>query len=146
MKVEIKLNGELREPVIIIETPEINSELKELVEKLSAIKPFVLLGFRDDKAEILNQSQVLRIYSENGKTMAECENGLFTIRLRLYELEEKLKGLKFVRISNSEIINLDKVKGFDLSFSGTICVELKNEKVTYVSRRYVSKIKQVLGL
>ena len=37
-------------------------------------------------------------------------------------------------------------KGFDLSFVGTICVSLSNGTVTYVSRRHVSKIKQLLGL
>ena len=42
--------------------------------------------------------------------------------------------------------NLKKVKGFDLSFSGTICVTLSNGALTYVSRRYVAKIKQVLGI
>nr|WP_330379950.1 LytTR family DNA-binding domain-containing protein [Roseburia intestinalis] len=52
----------------------------------------------------------------------------------------------FIRISNSEIINLKEVKKFDLSFSGTICVSMSDKTVTYVSRRYVRKIKQVLGL
>ena len=51
-----------------------------------------------------------------------------------------------MRISNSEIVNLKKVRGFDLSFAGTICVSLSDGSVTYVSRRYVSKIKQVLGI
>jgi len=61
-------------------------------------------------------------------------------------LEERLNAKRFVRISNGEIVNLGQVKGFDLSFAGTICVNMKNGSVTYVSRRYVSKIKQVLGL
>jgi DNA-binding LytR/AlgR family response regulator len=78
--------------------------------------------------------------------MAITGNGEYTLRLRLYELEDRLDKNSFVRISNSEIINLRKVKGFDLSFTGTICVTLSNSKVTYVSRRYVAKIKQVLGI
>ena len=49
-------------------------------------------------------------------------------------------------ISNGEIINIKKVKGFDLSFTGTICVSLSNGTVTYVSRRYVSKIRHLLGI
>ena len=60
--------------------------------------------------------------------------------------EEQLTKHSFVRISNSEIINLKKVRNFDLSLSGTICVTLSDGTATYVSRRYVSKIKQVLGL
>lgn len=51
-----------------------------------------------------------------------------------------------IRISNSEIVNLKKVKNLDLSFVGTICMELSNGDVSYVSRRYVSKIKRLLGL
>ena len=62
------------------------------------------------------------------------------------EAEERLDNSKFVRISNSEIVNLKKVKSLDLSFVGTICMELSNGTVSYVSRRYVSKIKKVLGL
>lgn len=39
-----------------------------------------------------------------------------------------------------------KVKSFDLSITATICVELSDGTTTYVSRRYVSKIKTILGL
>jgi DNA-binding LytR/AlgR family response regulator len=68
------------------------------------------------------------------------------LRLRLYEIEERLDNNNFVRISNSDIINLKKVKGFDLSLAGTICVILSNGTVTYVSRRFVARIKQLLGI
>ena len=39
-----------------------------------------------------------------------------------------------------------QVKSFDLSFVGTICITLSNGTVTYVSRRSVAKIKQLLGM
>ncbi|MDE7359910.1 MAG: LytTR family transcriptional regulator, partial [Lachnospiraceae bacterium] len=68
------------------------------------------------------------------------------LRLRLYEAAERLNPSHFVRISNSESINLNKGKNVDLSFSGTIYVELTNGTTTYVSRRYVSKIKKILGM
>jgi DNA-binding LytR/AlgR family response regulator len=88
----------------------------------------------------------VRIYTEDGKVFARTENDLYLLRLRLYELEERLDSTIFVRISNSEIVNLKKVKSLDLSFVGTICMELSNGEVSYVSRRYVSKIKKLLGL
>ena len=68
------------------------------------------------------------------------------LKKRLYELEELLDKTKFVRISNSEIINLKKVKHFDLSITWTICVRLSDGTAAYVSRRYINKIKKILGV
>ena len=45
-----------------------------------------------------------------------------------------------------EIVNIKKIKKLDTSLTGTICMYLEGEKMTYVSRRYVSKIKKVLGI
>lgn len=106
----------------------------------------MLCGFRDDTLEILDQADVIQVYAATGKVFAITDHSEYSLRLRLYELEERLDKKCFVRISNSEIINLRKVKSFDLSLVGTICVKLTNGKVTYVSRRYVAKIKQVLGI
>ena len=146
MQVEIKIDDACRETKIIILTDKMTEEINSLVRKLSAEPPQVLSGFRGDTAEILEQSDILRIYASSGKVLAVTEKGEYTLRLRLYELEDRLDPKHFVRISHSEIVNLQKVKGFDLSFTGTICVSLSDGTVTYVSRRYVSKIKQILGL
>ena len=106
----------------------------------------MLAGFRDEQVTVLEPNEIDRIYASGGKVYAETKNDAFLLRLRLYEAEQRLANASFVRISNSEIINLKKVRGFDLSFTGTICVSLSNGTVTYVSRRYVAKIKQLLGL
>ena len=97
-------------------------------------------------AEILSPEDIIRFYAAGGKTFASVSKKEYILRQRLYELEEQLTKHSFVRISNSEIINLKKVRNFDLSLSGTICVTLSDGTATYVSRRYVSKIKKVLGL
>ena len=70
----------------------------------------------------------------------------YTLRMRLYEVEERFRRSSFVRISNSEIINLKTVRSFDLCLAGTIRVALKNGEAAYVSRRYVGKIKEALGM
>ena len=146
MQIEIKIDDACREPKIIILTDKITEEINTFVRKLSVEPTQVLSGFRGETAEVLEPSDIFRIYASYGKVFAITEKGEYTLRLRLYELEERLDQNHFVRISNSEIINLKKVKRFDLSLTGTICVSLSDGAVTYVSRRYVSKIKQVLGV
>ncbi|MGN1093767.1 MAG: LytTR family DNA-binding domain-containing protein [Candidatus Neoclostridium sp.] len=146
MQIEIKIDEHCSEPIITVVTNKMTGELNELIKKLSEEQTQIIAGFQDDRVTLLDPSTIFRIFASNGKVYAETEERQYVIRLRLYEAEQRLSGNTFVRISNSEIVNLKKVKGFDLSFAGTICVSLTNGTVTYVSRRYVSKIKQLLGI
>ena len=146
MQIEIKIDESCKDPKIIVVTDKMTDELNSIIKKLSDEQPKLLAGFRDDSVEVLNPENISRVYASNGKVVAKTNQGEYVLRLRLYELEQRLQGDSFVRISNAEIINLKKVKGFDLSFAGMICVTLTDGAVTYVSRRYVSKIKQVLGM
>ena len=146
MQVEIKIDSTVTEPKVVILTDQINEEINEIFRKLSDTESQMIAGFQNDTVTLLDQDTILRIYAANGKVFAATEKGEYLIRLRLYELDARLRRDRFVRISNSEIINLKKVRHFDLSFSGTICVSLSDGTTTYVSRRYVSKIKDLLGL
>lgn len=146
MKIEIKIDEGCKEPKIVILTDRVTEEINEIVKRLSGEQTRMLAGFKDGQATVLELERIYRVYASNGKVYAEAEGGTYLLRLRLYEAEERLSDRSFVRISGGEVINLKKVRGFDLSFMGTICVSLSNGTVTYVSRRYVSKIKQLLGL
>ena len=146
MKIEIKIDEDCTETKIVVVTSKVTEEVNEIVKRLSSEQPQMIAGFKDEQETMLEPNQIYRVYASEGKVYAEAENGTHLLRLRLYEAEQRLAKCSFVRISNGEIINLKKVKGFDLSFAGTICVSLSNGTVTYVSRRYVAKIKQLLGL
>lgn len=146
MQVEIKIDPSYTEPKIVILTASMTDEINRLMQRLSDNDPRIISGSRDGKIKVLEQNDLFRVYASNGKVIAEAGDGEYLLRLRLYEAEERLTPTHFVRISNSEIINLKKVKNFDLSFTGTIFVELMNGTTTYVSRRYVAKIKKLLGM
>ena len=146
MQVEIKIDSAYVEPKIIIMTAAMTEDVNIIIEKLSKETPQIISGSKNEKIEVIEQEDLIRVYSNSGKVFAVTDKGEYTTRLRLYEMEERLNSNQFVRISHSEIINFKKVKNFDLSFTGTICVEFMNGTTTYVSRRYVSKIKTILGI
>lgn len=146
MQVEIKIDSAYAEPKIIIMTATMTEDVNMIVEKLSKEAPQIISGSKNEKIEVIEQNDLIRVYANAGKVFAVTDKGEYTIRLRLYEMEKRLNPNQFVRISNSEIINFKKVKNFDLSLTGTICVALTNGTTTYVSRRYVSKIKTILGI
>ncbi len=146
MEIEIKVENGCREPRVVIITDKITDEINDLVKMISGAQPQIIMGFYEDNVKIIEPETIIRIYSSVQKVYIQTHEREYTVRLRLYELEQRLDSATFIRISNSEIINLKKAVNFDLSFIGTICVKLSNDVSTYVSRRYVSKIKNMLGI
>ena len=146
MKIEINLDGQCPERKVIIVTDAVDEEITDLMRRINREQPQVIAGFAGDRVVLLEQDTILRIYASGGKVLAVTKEEEFSLRLRLYELEERLDKSCFVRISHSEILNLKQVKNFDLSYAGTIRVVMKNGDTAFVSRRYMKKIKQALGL
>lgn len=146
MKIEVKLDEHCTETKVIIIAGKMTDEVSDIIQRLSDEMPQSLVGFEGDVASILEPVDIIKIYSSLGKVFAVTNKNEYILRLRLYEAEEKLKGKGFVRISNSEIINIKKAKKFDISTVGTICVTLSNGETSFVSRRYVTKIKKILGI
>lgn len=146
MQIEIKIDDSCKEPKLILVTNEITDEINHFIQNFNKSKTKTLIGFKGDIFEILDQYNILRIYASNGKVFALTNNGEYVVKMRLYEIEESLDKNNFIRISNSEIINLKKTKNFNLRYNGTICILLVDGTITYASRRYVSKIKQALGI
>lgn len=146
MEVEVKLDPALTEPKVVIHAPARTAEVEALAERLSAGEA-LLPGLREDgTAALLRPEDILRFYGEDKAVLAQTMAGTWRVDARLYELEQRLAGRKFVRISHSEIVNLRQVTGLDLKLTGTIRMTLAGGVTTYVSRRYVKKIKEVLGL
>ena len=132
MKVEIKIDDSYIEPKILILTAAMTEDVNLILNKLSEKTRQVISRCKNEKIEVIEQGHMIRIYAGSGKVFAVTEKGEYTVRFRLYEIEKRLNHNQFVRISNSEIINLKKVNNFDLSFTGTIRVELTNGTTAYV--------------
>lgn len=144
MKIEIRIDPALSEPKLVICAPENTPELQELARQLADISLGPVRVWEEERPILIPQSDFLRFYTEGKGVCAQTAEKTYTVRLRLYELEETLDPTRFVRISNSEIINLNRVTAVDLSYTGTIRMTLDGSVSCYVSRRYVKKIKEVL--
>lgn len=146
MKVKVELDESCREPTVLIRTASMSEEVQEILKKLAHEEPKVLSGKRNDRIEILEENDVIRIYSSAGRVYAVTDSGTYTMHERLYELEERLDPKKFVRISSGDIINLKQADHFDCSMAGTILVRMKNGDIVSVSRRSVPRVRKILGM
>lgn len=115
--------------------------LKDTLERL-LLPRITVHGNQESK--VISATELVRIYSESKRVYARTEKETFEVRDRLYVLEEQLRDKGFVRISNSEIVNVSRIRRLDLHYAGTIRICMTNGDETYVSRRYVSRIKEEL--
>lgn len=146
MKLELHIDPSLSETEVIVRAPARTPEVDALLDRLAA-GDAPLLGFREDGAAVpLDLGTVLRFYGEDKDVRAQTAEAVYTVRERLYELERRLAGHPFARVSHSEIVNLKRVTSLDLSLTGTIRMTLTGGVTVYVSHRYVKKMKEVLGL
>ena len=141
MKVEIRIDPACEAPEIIVRTARVTPELEALVQSLEGGGER-LTAYTERGAVFLPLERVIRVYAQRQAVLAQTAEGVFTLRQRLYELEEKLAPHRFVRISNSEIVNARMITGMDFSLTGTIRMSLRGGVETSASRRYVSKIKK----
>ena len=144
--IEIKLDSKMDKTKVVIYSPEINEEVKELINKLKISNENTLIGYKDEEAFILEFEKIERIYTEDKKVYAKYDNNTYLIKKRLFELEDTLENYNFVRISNSEIVNFKKVISMDFKIIGTIVINLRSGDKTYASRRYIKRIKEYLGV
>lgn len=149
LKVVLNIDPSAAETEVLITAREQTKAVEALYEHISAFgkkSPETLTAYRDDTARIVNVADIFRIYTGNQKVYIQTPQGEYTIRHRLYELEAVLDKKQFLRISNSEIVNVKKIRDIDLRITGRICIQFADDSQTYVSRRYIPKIKKSLGI
>ena len=146
MKIRIFIDKKYTRPEIVICASEENERILELKDLISRTVNGEMTCYTEYGAEVLPLSEIVSFYSEKQKVYARTETDTYTVKMRLYELEEALMDHPFLRISNSEIVNIRKIMRLDTDLTGTIRMHLKGNITTYVSRRYVPKIKKALGI
>lgn len=146
MKIRIEIDESLTEDEVIIRTGNLGEHVdaiqKAVKEAGGARQKFV---FCKEETEYYLPLESIAFFETGGSGVyAHTADDMFTVRLRLYELEEALPGF-FMRVSKSTILNLRFVYALTRSISGTCLVQMQGtHKQVYVSRYYYKPLKERL--
>ena len=102
--------------------------------------------YRDNKIVLVDKKEILFFESVDDKVFAYTLEDVFETKLKLYELEQKKKKKNFFRANKAVIVNLNKIKSLSPAFGGRFEAVLKNGYKVIISRSYVPKLKELLGL
>lgn len=111
-----------------------------------AVGAATVIGTADDRQYRLKLSNVYYFEVVNGRSFLYCEKDIFSCRQKLYEFEALCSGSMLFRCSKSMILNADKIVCVRPSLSGLFEATLDNGEKAVISRQYVGRLKQLLGI
>ena len=101
---------------------------------------------KDNELYFINSFDVLYFESVDNRTFLYTEDDVLEVRQRLYELEVILSDKDFIRISKSQIVNINKIKSLKPELNRTILATMCNGEQLYISRKYVQAIRNMLSI
>ena len=101
---------------------------------------------KDNELHFINSFEVLYFESVDNRTFLYTEDDVFEVKQRLYELEVILSDKDFIRISKSQIVNINKIKSLKPELNRTVLVTMCNGEQLYISRKYVQAIRNLLSI
>lgn len=145
MKIHINEDPARQETEITINCPKISTDIEKLISMLR-VMDLKLTGKKDNQTYILDAAKVLYIDTVDKKTFFYTKKEVYETDLRLYELEEQLAALDFIRANKSCIINFNQIISIKADIDGKLLVTMSNLEKLFVSRQYSPMIKEKLGM
>lgn len=101
---------------------------------------------KDNELHFVNSLDVLYFDSVDNRTFLYTENDVMEVKMRLYELELILSEKDFIRISKSQIVNINKIRTLKPELNRTILATMRNGEQLSISRKYVKAIRSMLAI
>lgn len=147
MKTELIIDEQLNEDEVKIHTKTATAGARVL----SYIDHFTT----DRENLIIRSDEELLMIQKSDVISAEIQDKTLTIYTKTEEIitTKSLRGLlgelnseTFLKVSKAEMLNIQMINRVEPSFSGNLIARMKNGKKVSISRRYVSKLKERLGI
>lgn len=145
MRINIETDSNHNELEVLIRCQEMTADVEGIIAFLRMMN-HQLVGIKGDETFIIEANDVLYAETVEKKLFLYTATDTYEASLRLYELEERLSRLGFMRISKSTVVNLKKVKSLRTEVNRKIRLTLVNDENIIVSRQYAEAFKERLGV
>ena len=120
------------------------SEILDNIEALLSGGCDDVFGYTGEEIVKLDVRNVECFTVEDGKVYALCDGVRYSVKERLYQLEERFAS-SFMKINQSCIVNERKIARFKSSIGGALMIVTKGGYTDYISRRQLKFVKERMG-
>ncbi|MBQ7004502.1 MAG: LytTR family transcriptional regulator DNA-binding domain-containing protein [Oscillospiraceae bacterium] len=144
MKIEIREDGS--DPLMVtIRCTRTDSRIRRLAAYIGLFD-CPLQAKDGTETRFVNTGEVLWFESVDDRTFLYTADTVMEIALRLYQLESILPEQSFIRISRSQIVNIQKIASLRPELNRTLTATMSSGEHLSVSRKYVPALRRLLSL
>ena len=143
MKITLNQDPAFPETEVIINCPQADEDILRLVAMLR-IHQKKLVGILEGGRHLLDVKDILYIDTADKRTFLYTGKAVYESALRLYELEDSLRELDFLRAGRSAIVNFRRIRSIRPELGGRLLLTMDNGEQLYVSRQYAGEMKEKL--
>lgn len=146
MKFFLEINKE-KEPSVTVVCGGITKAVEQIEKicKTEGEEQKIIYGYCEDEIYPLQLSQITRFFTLDGKVWVSAEGKKMTVKQRIKDLEQ-IVDEGFLKINQGCIVNVHKIKKFDVSIGGALKIVFKDGESDYVSRRELKNVKRRFGI
>lgn len=143
MKITLNQDPSYAETEVIINCADTDEDILRLVAMLRVYQK-KLVGILDSERHLLDVKDILYIDTADKKTFLYTQKAVYESALRLYELEDALRELDFMRAGRSVIVNFRRIQSIRPELGGRLLLTMDNGEQVYVSRQYAQEMNKKL--
>lgn len=141
LKLTVKQDPSLAETEIVIKYPQSGPNLDGLVRCIRQYSCSFQAKL-EDRVCLISAKDVFYIDSVDGKTFLYTNDQVYGVDTSLTELEAKLDGTGFVRISKNCILNISCLQSVRPFWNHRLEAVLLNGEKLIVTRHYIEELKE----
>ncbi len=130
---------------VTVECPTMDATVEELVAMVSLVDN-TLTGIFEGETHFVPLGDILYFETVDGRVFFYDRERAYETPTKLYQLEERLTGTPFARVSKSVIVNLRRVRSIKREGNSRLVATLTNGERVVVSRQYLPVVKERLGI
>ena len=144
MKVSIRNVHRKEDEQVILECIDMTNDFQDIYNYVQS-KGESLVGYQNGHEMFSIPIQnIYYIEAVGALVFAYTKEEVYELKSRLYEMEIVLEKKRFVRVSKSILLNMDKLLFLKPVVNGKFSAKLENEEDIIISRQYAPRIKQFI--
>ncbi len=147
MKTELVIDEQLKDDEVKIhtKTATAGARILSFIDHFTTDKENLIIR-SDEEFLMIQKSDVICAEVRDKTLTVYTRDDQIVTSKSLSALMKEMKSETFLKVSKAEMLNIQMIDRVEPSFSGNLIARMKNGRKVNISRRYVSKLKERLGI